>query len=132
MPSSIGPRFTFKGHIPDDSDKIHIGIVLNAKEPILKYCYGTSKQKKIINGDFVTIKKEEMALYFKDPKETYIYISEQHIIDILIITFISRLESEYDVLEPIDTNIYVRILNRIENSDNLSDRFKKEFFEFMG
>ena len=61
MPYNICPRFTFKGYIPDGSDEIHIGIVLNAKEPILKYCYGTSKEKIIINGDFVKIQKEEMA-----------------------------------------------------------------------
>ena len=59
MSYNICPQFTFKGYIPDGSDEIHVGIVLNAKEPILKYCYGTSKQKKIINGDFVTIKKKK-------------------------------------------------------------------------
>jgi len=81
--------------------------------------------------DFVKIPAERMQIYFKNAKETYIYISHQHILDILLITFKSRLNSEYDIMEPIDNDIFVQILSRIQNSDNLSERFKNEFFAFI-
>jgi hypothetical protein len=41
MPYSISPQFTFYGYIPDGSDELHIGIVLNAQDSIVKYCYCT-------------------------------------------------------------------------------------------
>jgi hypothetical protein len=48
-----------------------------------------------------------MTAYFDDPKDTYIYISERHIIDILLITLVSRINNnEYDVREPISHDIY--------------------------
>jgi hypothetical protein len=39
---------------------------------------------------------------------------------------------EYEIMEPIDNDIFAQILSRIQNSDNLSDRFKSEFFAFIG
>jgi len=82
--------------------------------------------------DFVEIPAKKMQKYFNDAKETYIYISHQHIIDILLITFRSRLNSEYEIKEPIDNDIFTQILSKIQNSDNLSERFKNEFFDFIG
>jgi low temperature requirement protein LtrA len=81
--------------------------------------------------DFVEIPAEKMQKYFNDAKETYIYISHQHIIDIFLITFKSRLNSEYEIKEPIDNDIFTQILSKIQNSDNLSERFKNEFFDFI-
>jgi hypothetical protein len=49
----------------------------------------------------------------------------------LIITFKSRIGSEYDVKPPMNKDIFVSILSKIKNSDNLPERFKKEFFEFL-
>jgi len=134
MEHEIIGGFTFYGYIPDNSDEQHLGIVLGVNDPFLKYCYCTSsKYKRIINEiDFVKISAERMQKYFNNAKETYIYISHQHIIDILLITFKSRLNSEYEIKESIDNDIFAQILSRIQNSDNLSDRFKSEFFAFIG
>jgi hypothetical protein len=133
MEHEIIGGFTFYGYIPDNSDEQHLGIVLGVNDPSLKYCYCTSKYKKIINEmDFVEIPAEKMQKYFNDAKETYIYISHQHIIDIFLITFKSRLNSEYEIKEPIDNDIFTQILSKIQNSDNLSERFKNEFFNFIG
>jgi hypothetical protein len=100
MGDEIAGGFTFYGFIPDNSDEQHLGIVLGINEPLLKYCYCTSRYKKIINEmDFVKIPAEKMQNYFLYAKETYIYLSHQHIIDILLITFKSRLNSEYEVKE---------------------------------
>jgi hypothetical protein len=73
MSSNIKPQTTFYGHIPDGSDELHLGIVLNEKEQIVKYCYCTSKFR-IITGDidFIHIAKEKMSVYFRNPKDTYI------------------------------------------------------------
>jgi hypothetical protein len=132
MEDEITGGFTFYGFIPDNSDEQHLGIVLGVKEPLLKYCYCTSKYKKIINEmDFVKIPAEKMRDYFYDAKETYIYLSHQHIIEVLLITFKSRLNSEYEAKKPIDNDIFIQIISRIQNSDNLSKRFKNEFFAFI-
>jgi len=132
MEDEISGGFTFYGYIPDNSNEQHLGIVLGANDPFLKYCYCTSKYNKIINEmDFVKIPAEKMKIYFNDAKETYIYISHQHIIDIPLITFKSRLNSEYEVMKPIDNDIFAQILSKIRNSDNLSERFKDEFFAFI-
>jgi hypothetical protein len=131
MSYNVGPRFTFRGLIPPGSDKEHIGIVLNEKESTVLYCYCTSKGEKIINNDFVNIPKEKMLQYFNDPKETFIFISERHIFSLPSFTLKSRLDNEYDVLEPIDDDTYEVIIDKIKNSNNLSARFKKELLEFL-
>jgi hypothetical protein len=124
--------FTFFGYIPDGSDKQHLGIVLGTKDALLKYCYGTSQFVKITNNtDFVKIPVAEMSVYFQHPKETYIFLSPRHIIDMLLITFKSRIGSEYDIKPPMNKDIFVSILSKIKNSDNLPERFKQEFFEFL-
>jgi hypothetical protein len=130
---NIGPQFTFYGYIPDGSPKQHIGIVLNAKEGAVKYCYCTSKFKSLYSEtDFIRVAKEKMSAYFNNPQDTYIFISPQHIIDILLITLVYRIDSgEYDIYEPVSNDIYIAILSRIQNSDNLSERFKREIFEFL-
>jgi len=131
---NITGGFTFRGYIPDGSDKQHIGIVLGVKDELLKYCYGTSQFNKIVNkneAEFVKIPLEVMQLYFSKPKITYIFLSTRHIIDIFFITFKSRLGSEYDTLEPISKEIFNSIIDKIRNSNNLPPRFKKDFFEFF-
>jgi hypothetical protein len=133
MPYDIGPRTTFYGKIPSGSDQEHLGIVLNSKDSLVKHCYCTSKYKKIYSDtDFVHITKEKMANYFDPPQDTYIYISNQHIIDLPLITLIVGLDSaEYGLRQPIDTDTYITIISRVQNSNNLSERFKKEFFDFL-
>jgi hypothetical protein len=130
---NIGPQFTFYGYIPDGSLKQHVGIVLYAKDSIVKYCYCTSKfQSLYAETDFIHIAKEKMSVYFKNPQDTYIFISPRHSIDILLITLVSRIDSgEYDIYDPASNDIYIAILSRIRNSDNLSERFKREIFEFL-
>ena len=109
-----------------------MGIVLGVKEELLKYCYCTSKFTKIINNiDFIKIPAEKMSVYFKNPQNTYIFLSTHHIIDMLVITFKSRLGSEYEIMPPIDEDIFISILSRIRNSDNIPERFKNEFFQFL-
>ena len=133
MPDIYG-GFTFYGYIPDGSDKQHIGIVLGIKDELLKYCYCTSKFKysRIINEiDFIKVPAIKMSTYFDNPQDTYIFISPQHFIEMLIITFNSRLGSEYEIKPPIDKDTYISILCKIQNSDNLSERFKNEFLKFV-
>ena len=130
MSVKISGGFTFFGYIPENSPKQHLGIVLGANELLLKYCYCTSKLTRIINHiDFITIPAEKMRVYFSNPQDSYIFLSTRHIHEMLIITFRSRLNSEYDVKPLLDKDIFSSILSRIRNSDNLSERFKKEFFE---
>jgi hypothetical protein len=130
---NIGPQFAFYGYILDSSPKQHIGIVLNVKDSIVKYCYCTSKfQSLYAETDFIRVAKEKMSAYFDNPRDTYIFISPRHIIDLLLITLVSRIDSgEYEIRKPIDTDTYIAILSRIRNSDNLSERFKREIFEFL-
>jgi hypothetical protein len=131
MPDISG-GFTFYGYIPDGSDKQHIGVVLGTKEELLKYCYCTSKFARIYNEyDFIKVPAKIMRKYFDNPKDTFIFISPQHIFDMLMVTFKSRLGSEYDVKPPIGKDIYISILSKIQNSDNLSERFKNEFLKFL-
>ena len=130
MPVNISGGFTFYGYIPDNSPKQHLGIVLGANDITLKYCYCTSKFAKIINNtDFIKIPAEKMRVYFSNPQDSYIFLSTRHIHEMLIITFSSRINSEYDVKPLLDKDIFSSILSRIKNSDNLPERFKKEFFE---
>jgi hypothetical protein len=129
----IGPQFTFYGYIPDNSIKQHLGIVLNEKEGIVKYCYCTSKFRLLQNEtDFIRIAKEKMRAYFNDPQDTYIFLSQRHIIDILLITFISRIkDNEYEERVPIDNDLYITIVSKIKNSENLPERFKQEIIRFL-
>jgi len=130
MPVNISGGFTFYGYIPDNSPKQHLGIVLGANDILLKYCYCTSKFTKIINNiDFIKISADKMQVYFSNPQDSYIFLSARHIYEMLIITFSSRLNSEYEVKPLLDKDVFSTILSRIRNSDNLSERFKKEFFE---
>jgi hypothetical protein len=134
MPYDITSGSTFYGYIPDNSDDLHLAIVLNEKDGLVKYCYCTSKHKKLFFGtDSIEIEGSRMASYYKNVEDkTYIYISEHHIFDILLITLNSRIDSgEYDLMEPIDTDIYVAIMSKIRNSDNISERFKQELFAFL-
>jgi hypothetical protein len=132
MPDSICSRFTFFGYIPDGSDKQHIGIVLGTKEELLKYCYCTSKFARIYNEyDFIKIPAIKMRKHFNNPQDTYIFISSRHIFDMFVITFKSKLGSEYEIKPLIDEDIYISILSKIQNSDNLPERFKNEFFQFL-
>jgi arginine repressor len=132
MPDNIYAGFTFYGYIPENSDKQHLGIILGIKEELLKYCYCTSKFSRIINEtDFIKIPSEKMRLYFTNPQDTYIFLSTRHIINMLVVTFKSKLGSEYEIKPPIDRDIYTSILSKIRNSDNLPERFKNDFFEFL-
>ena len=132
MPVSIKGGFAFYGYIPDGSKKQHLGIVLGVSDELLKYCYCTSKYSKITRGiDHIKIPAEKMKAYFAEPRDTYIFISMQHIITMYLITFRSRIGSEYDIKPEIGNDIYISILSRIRNSDNLSERFKNEFFDFL-
>ena len=132
MSINISGGFTFYGYIPENSPKQHLGIVLGANDILLKYCYCTTKYIKVINNtDFIKIPAEKMQIYFSNPQNSYIFLSARHIHEMLIITFSSRLNSEYDVMPLLDKDIFSSILSRIRNSDNLSERFKKEFFEFI-
>jgi hypothetical protein len=132
MPYNITKRFTFYGLLPYNSDQLHLAIVLNSKDGLVKYCYCTSKYKNLLSGiDSIEIAGTRMAPYFKEVKDTYIYISEHHIIDILLVTLVSRLDNEYDVMEPISADIYEAIVSKIGNSDNLSERFKQELLAFL-
>jgi hypothetical protein len=49
MPYDICGGSTFSGYIPDDSDEIHLAIVLNEKDGLVKYCYCTSKYKHLFS-----------------------------------------------------------------------------------
>jgi len=132
MPFEINGGFTFCGCIPDGSNKRHIGIILGQKDGWLKYCYCTTKFSRIINNiDHIVIPAEKMGGYFSAPRDTYVFISAQHIIDMPTITFESRLDSEYDIMPEISKDIYISILSKIQNSDNLSERFKNDFFQFL-
>jgi len=128
--------FTFLGFIPDGSNEQHLGIVLGVNDPILKYCYCTSKNKykylKFNEIDFVKVPASQMGRYFNNPQDTYIFLSQRHIIDMFLLTFYSRISnSEYDIKEQIDSDIIIAIFNKIRNSDNLSERFKNDFFAFI-
>jgi hypothetical protein len=132
MPETIEARLAFLGYIPDNSDKQHLGIVLGIKDILLKYCYCTSKFSRIINDmDFVKIPAKIMSIYFSDPQDSYIFLSTRHIIDMLVITFQSKIDSEHEIKPKIDTDTYISILSKIQNSDNLPERFKNEFFQFL-
>ena len=135
MGYEISGGFAFYGQIPPGSNETHLGIVLGVKETLLKYCYCTSKKYIHItfNGtDFVKIPASLMSNYFHNPQETFIFLSQRHIIDMLLITFVNCLSNfEYEAKGQIDTDIFVTILNKIRNSDNLSERFKRDFFEFI-
>ena len=136
MRYEISGGFTFYGYIPNGSNEQHLGIVLGVKEPLLRYCYCTSKKKyKYITHDetdIVRISASVMKKYFRSPQETFIFLSQHHIIEMLIINFKSRLsDNEYEARDKIDDDIYIAILNKIRNSDNLSDRFKRDFFSFI-
>jgi hypothetical protein len=72
--NNIQAGFTFYGYIPDGSPKQHLGIVLGVRDNFLKYCYATSKFKRITNDfDFIKIPAEKMKVYFKRAEDTYIY-----------------------------------------------------------
>jgi hypothetical protein len=132
----IKPQFTFFGFLPPGSDEEHLAIVLNNKNDIVKYCYCTSKYHEALTRysetDVIKISKDSMSPYFHNSKITYIYISEKHIIDILLVTLELFLSTEeYEEKTPISNDIYVSIVSMINNSGNLSDRFKKELLKFL-
>jgi len=137
MAREISSGFAFYGNLPEGCDEQHLGIVLGVNDEQLKYCYCTSKDKfkriKLADKECVKISAETMAKYFCESKETYIFISQQHLKDILLTTFESYLtDSVIEGRGQIINDIFTAILSKIRNSDNLSDRFKEEFFDFIG
>jgi hypothetical protein len=129
----IPAGFVFRGYIPDGSPKQHIGIVLGVKKLTVKYCYGTTKFKKLYGHvDFVKIPADRMKRYFDNAEDTFIFLSNERFHDINLMTFNSRRQDkEYDSYEQIDADIFTTIKDKIRNSNNLSDRFKQEFFKFI-
>ncbi|MCL2801218.1 MAG: hypothetical protein FWD28_05630 [Treponema sp.] len=136
MQYEISCGFAFYGFIPDGSNEQHLGVVLGVNDLILKYCYCTSKNKyKYLHFneiDFIRVPVSLMEKYFYNPQETYIFLSQRHIIDMYLVTFNGRISSsEYDVKGQIDNDIIIAIFNKIKNSENLSERFKNDFFSFV-
>jgi hypothetical protein len=103
----------------------------------VKYCYCTSKlNEKLLrysDCDCFYIRKEDVYPYFKEnSKATYIYISPRHIYDILFITLSEKLNAnEFEEKPLIDETIFADLFDMIQNSTNLSPRFKKELLKFL-
>ena len=121
------------GYIPQNSNKQHLGIVLGSNSLTIKYCYCTTKSgyTRVFNDDFIIIPAHIMKAYFTNPQDTYIFLSPRYIFEMLIITFLSRLDSEYEAKPMLDKNVFDLIITKIKNSDNLPQRFKDELLEFI-
>jgi hypothetical protein len=134
---TITRRFTFYGTLPPGSDKPHLAIVLNEKENFVKYCYCTSVFKMALlrynQCDCFIIKCDDMAEYFPNsPRDTYVYFSEENIIDITLNMLKVMLQNgEYDERKPLDEVIFYDLVEAIKLSENLSERFKKELLDFI-
>jgi hypothetical protein len=135
--SEIDKRFTFYGLLPPGSDKSHLAIILNEKNELVKYCYCTSVFNlallRYAEIDCFIIRKEDMAVYFPNSsRETYIYISEDKIINITLgILRIKLVSGEYGERIPLDNGIFADLVEAIRISNNLSERFKRELLEFL-
>jgi hypothetical protein len=134
---TITRRFTFYGLLPPESDKSHLAIVLNEKENFVKYCYCTSVFNLTLlrynECDCFIIKSYDMAEYFpNNPKDTYIYFSEDKIITITLgILQIKLRDGEYEERKPLNEIIFSDLIEAIKLSENLSERFKRELLTFI-
>jgi hypothetical protein len=134
---AITKRFTFYGLLPPNSNKSHLAIVLNEKEEIVKYCYCTSVFNLALlrynKCDCFIIKHYDMAEYFPNSsKDTYVYFSEDKIITTTLgILQIKLRDGEYEARKPLDEIIFSELVEAIELSENLSERFKKELLAFI-
>jgi hypothetical protein len=137
MSSKVDKRFTFYGLLPPGSDRSHLAIVLNKKNEYVKYCYCTSVFNSTLlrysEIDCFVIKKEDMAVYFPDNnKETYIYFSEEKVIDIALTLLVIKLENgEYEERPSLNESIFLDLIEAIKISENLPERFKNNLIEFL-
>jgi hypothetical protein len=74
-----------------------------------------------------------MSAYFQNSnKDTYIYFSEDKIIDITLVILELKLgNGEYEEKAPLDNEIFCDLIEAIKISDNLSERFKNEILAFL-
>lgn len=131
MAYDIKAQFTFSGHIPDGSTEDRLAVVLGVDDRIAKYCCCTSKQYNFFDENDIVRMKENSAADLLETKDVYMYISEKHISDMYLIALNSKLGNMYDVKEPLSNAVYAHILMKINNSNNLSVRFKRDFFKFL-
>jgi hypothetical protein len=135
--SEIGKRFTFYGLLPPGSIKSHLAVILNEKNELVKYCYCTSVFNQALlrytESDCFILRKEDMVVYFPNSnKETYIYLSEEKIINITLAVLKLKLANgEYEQRIPLANDVFSDLVEAIKMSDNLSDRFKNEILEFL-
>jgi hypothetical protein len=135
--SEIAKGFTFYGLLPPGSPKEHLAIVLNQKEELVKYCYCTStlnlKLLRYTQTDCFIIKQEKMMVYFpNNAHDSYIYISEQSIISITLFLLEIKLNDyDFEAKPPLDKQLFLDLIEAIKQSDNLSERFKKELLAFI-
>ncbi|MDR3093755.1 MAG: hypothetical protein LBU62_03805 [Bacteroidales bacterium] len=135
-PPDICQRSTFYGVFPFGQGENHLGIVLNVKGLDVFCCYCTSKLHETLlkynRLDCFPLKKEEMEPYFKNPKPSYIYISDNHIIKVLYVTLVSQLsQNELESKEPFNADLFSELVAALERSPNLSERFKAQLMEVI-
>jgi hypothetical protein len=114
--SEISKRFTFYGLLPPGSIKSHLAVILNEKNELVKYCYCTSVFNQALlrytESDCFLPGKEDMVVYFPTSnKETYIYLSEDKIINItLAILKLKLTNGEYEQIVPLASNIFSELV----------------------
>jgi hypothetical protein len=131
---NINSGLTFYGNIPPKSDKEHLGIILVHDDVDIQYCYCTSQEKiKRIYKNYYTITKENMLPYFpNNAKDSYIVLSQNFILNILCITFVSNINNgEFDYKGFLDENIFKGLLKAILSADTISNEFKKVIKEYF-
>jgi hypothetical protein len=126
----IQSGLTFYGYIPRESSREHLGIVLLHDDINALYCYCTSQERiKLLYPDEAryTLPKEVMKKYFPNSaKESYIVLSNDHIFNMLCVTFVSKINNgEFENLGVLDRNIFTDLIQSILQSPVVSKRLKE-------
>jgi hypothetical protein len=133
----IKQRSTFYGMLPPGSTKPHLAVVLNVKGALVKCCYFTSVLNldvlRYTQAECIAVKKEDMIDYFPNTnRDSYIFISERSIFDMLDVTLKAAIETgEFEERPPLKEELFSDIVEMIRHTENLPEKFKKELLDFI-
>jgi hypothetical protein len=127
--SPVVPGFTFYGTLPPGQEELHLAIVLRADEINVIYCYCTSRNNARVHRylrPFV-IEADLMGRYFKIPKTSYVFLSDQDIKSMPLVTLSQGLEMGiYASRGMLEEAVLMDLVQEIYQSGNISARFKGE------
>jgi hypothetical protein len=127
----IGEQYTFYGILPPWQADPHLAICLSMVIGNITYCYSqTNLHTDLLKDgcDALAVDKKYLIPYFpKDYRNSHIYLSKRHLVEILRFDLEKKLIShEYEERLVCCEDFFVTILDAINRTMALSPRYKKQ------